>query len=116
MKTLLSIRGRLIADTDIEQVRSLIEKYGNRSRAYISIKFTETWKWYQANGRLKDRACWDILSALESKGLIRLPPLSPEGNRSKIGRIPFEPAVKVDTSPKSAEEAIRFANQSKKRQ
>ena len=98
MKTLLSIRGRLIADTDIEQVRSLIDKYGNRSRAYISVKLAETWKWYQANGRLKDRACRDILSALESKGLIRLPPLSSKGNRSKIGRIPFEPAVKVDTS------------------
>ena len=50
MKTLLSIRGRLIADTDIEQVRSLIDKYGNRSRAYISVKLAETWKWYQANG------------------------------------------------------------------
>jgi hypothetical protein len=30
--------------------------------------------WYQNNGRLKDRACRDILRSLEQLGLIRLPP------------------------------------------
>jgi len=98
MKALLSIRGRSITDADIGLICSLIDEYGNRSRAYISRRLAESWKWYQANGRLKDRACRDILSTLESEGLISLPPLSPQGNRSKISHTPFEPAVRVDTS------------------
>ena len=100
MKALLAIRGRSITDTDIGLIRSLTDEYGNRSRASISRKLAENWKWYQANGRLKDRACRDILSVLEAKGLITLPPLSARGNRSQASHhTTLEPAVKVDTSP-----------------
>ena len=98
MKALLSIRGRSITDTDIGLIRSLSDEYGSQSRAFISRKLAESWKWYQTNGRLKDRACRDILSALESKELISLPPLSPQGNRSQFSHTPFEPEVRVDTS------------------
>ena len=99
MKELLSIRGRSITDTDIGLIRSLTDEYGNRSRAFISKKLSESWKWYQANGRLKDRACRDILSVLEAKGLITLPPLSAQGNRPQVSHRPLDSAIKVDTSP-----------------
>ncbi|MBW1706651.1 MAG: DUF4338 domain-containing protein, partial [Deltaproteobacteria bacterium] len=98
MKELLSIRGRSIIDTDIGLIRSLTEEHGNRSRAFISRKLSESWKWYQANGRLKDRACRDILSVLEAKGLITLPPLRARGNRSQVSHRPLDPTIKVDTS------------------
>ncbi|MEA3437032.1 MAG: DUF4338 domain-containing protein, partial [Thermodesulfobacteriota bacterium] len=98
MKELLSIRGRIITDTDIGLICSLTDEYGNRSRAFISRKLSESWKWYQANGRLKDRACRDILSVLEAKGLITLPPLSARGNRSQANHQPLGSAIKVDTS------------------
>ncbi len=94
MKELLSIRGRGITDTDIGLIRSLTDEYGNRSRAFISRKLSESWKWYQANGRLKDRACRDILSVLEAKGLITLPPLSAHGNRSEVSHRPLAPTIK----------------------
>ena len=98
MKELLSIRGRSITDTDIGLIRSLTDEYGNRSRAFISRKLSESWKWYQANGRLKDRACRDILSVLEAKGLITLPPLRARGNRLQVSHRPLDATVKVDTS------------------
>ena len=97
MKELLSVRGRSITDTDIGLIRSLTDKYGNRSRAFISRKLSESWKWYQANGRLKDRACRDILSVLEAKGLISLPPLRARGKRSQVSR-PLDSTVNIDTS------------------
>jgi SRSO17 transposase len=98
MKGLLEIRGRSITDTDIGLIRSLADQYGNRSRAFISRKLAESWKWRQANGRLKDRACRDILSVLEAKGLITLPPLKARGTRSHVRHRPLESTVKVDTS------------------
>ena len=98
MKELLSIRGRSITDTDIGLIRSLTDKYGNRSRAFISRKLSESWKWYQANGRLKDRACRNILSVLEAKRLITLPPLRTRGNRLQANHQPLDSAIKVDTS------------------
>lgn len=99
MKTILSIRGRSITATDIGLIRSLADKYGGQSRAYISKRLAETLKWYQANGRLKDRACRDILSALEAKGLIGLPPLRTRSKRTGIGPKPFKQAIQIDTTP-----------------
>ena len=72
MKTPLVIRGRSITDTEIGLICSLIDRYENQSRAFISKKLAERWKWYQPNGRLKDRACRDILSVLDKKKFISL--------------------------------------------
>jgi len=98
MKELMVIRGRSFADTDIGLIRSLIERYSNQSRAFISKKLAERWKWYQLNGRLKDRACRDILSALEAKNLITLPALRGRANGSRNSHKPLDPSIKLDTS------------------
>ncbi len=73
------IRGRIVDESDIDLIRSLIEKHKDKSRNYISGLLAQKWKWYQYNGRLKDRACRDILSILERHGLIILPPLQTKG-------------------------------------
>jgi SRSO17 transposase len=98
MKTPLVIRGRNITDTDIGLIRSLIDRYGNQSRDFISKKLAERWKWFQPNGRLKDRACRDILSSLDKKRFISLPPLRARVNRFQYGPKLSDSPVKIDTS------------------
>lgn len=75
MRNPIIIRDRAITDADIEFIRSLIEKNKTKSRFYISKLLAKAWFWYQPNGRLKDRACRDILACLEKQKLISLPEL-----------------------------------------
>lgn len=98
MKVFLIIRGREITDTDIGLVRALVNQYSNRSRNYISKKLAQRWKWYQPNGRLKDRSCRDILSVLEEKKFIRLPALRAKDSKLKKSHRLLELPVKIDTS------------------
>jgi SRSO17 transposase len=98
MQIQLEIRGRSITDADIVLIRSLIDRYSNQSRAFLAKKLTERWKWYQLNGRLKDRACRDILSVLEAKNLINLPPLRARANRPQNSHKLLDPPVKIDSS------------------
>ena len=75
MRSSIVIRDREISDTDIEFIRSLIEKNKHKTRFDISKLLAEQWQWFQPNGRLKDRACRDILTILEQQNLVILPPL-----------------------------------------
>jgi SRSO17 transposase len=75
LRNLIVIRDRTITDSDIELIRSLVDKNRHKSRCYISKLLAREWQWYQPNGRLKDRACRDILAFLERQGSITLPPL-----------------------------------------
>jgi len=69
----LIIRGRTVTSVDIDLIRILINKYHRYGRTFISRKLSEHWGWVQVNGRLKDRACRDILTALERRKIIELP-------------------------------------------
>ena len=71
----LNIRGRIITDSDIEYIRTIIERHKGKSRYDLSKLLAEAWQWRQENGRLKDRACRAILSVLEQRQLITLPSL-----------------------------------------
>jgi SRSO17 transposase len=94
LRDLIIIRGRTITDPDIELVRTLIDKNRHKSRFEISKLLAQKWQWYQPNGRLKDRACRDILAFLERQGLITLPALQPRrkqvGNESQQLKINFD--------------------------
>lgn len=94
MRNLIEIRGRIITDSDIELIRTLVEKNKHKSRGYISKLLASEWQWYQPNGRLKDRACRDILAFLERQGLITLPALRQRrkqaGNESQQLKINFD--------------------------
>jgi len=97
MEKPLIIRGRTIASADIELIRFLSNQYHRHGKTFISRKLAEAWKWVQANGRLKDRACRDILSALERKNIIALPSLR-KRPKQRILPIPSPASIDVETS------------------
>ncbi len=68
------IRGRRIDRHDLDTIREIITSHWDLGRTAISKILCEQWNWYQANGRLKDRACRVLLLKLEAKGEISLPP------------------------------------------
>ena len=70
----IKLRGRSLADADIDVIRSIVEKHWSDGRSQISRLVCESLGWYQNNGRLKDRSCRDILRSLEQLGLLTLPP------------------------------------------
>ena len=81
MKFPLIIRGKRIDESDIGLIRLFLNEYKDQSRNAISKLLAEKWRWYQANGRLKDRACRDILSRLAGRNLIELPSAQKKTNR-----------------------------------
>ena len=83
MENKWTIRGREISNGDIALIRRLIEKHFHRGRKQISRQICYRWKWYQASGQPKERACRDILLFLEKKELIRLPPPIKSANNEK---------------------------------
>lgn len=68
------IRGRQLDRHDLDTIRRIITAHWTQGRSAISRILCEQWNWYQANGRLKDRACRVLLLKLEEKGEITLPP------------------------------------------
>ncbi len=68
------IRGRHIDRNDLDTIRRIITAHWTQGRSAISRILCKQWNWYQANGRLKDRACRVLLLKLEEKGEIILPP------------------------------------------
>jgi len=70
---LYTIRGREIGPKDLETIRECIQEHWTRGRTAISKALCRQWDWKQPNGWLKDRACRDLLLALERHGEIQLP-------------------------------------------
>ncbi len=68
-------RGRSWSFQEIETIKEVIKT--SRYRIDISRKVCEIINWRQANGRLKDAACREVLRKMDSKGLINLPPPHP---------------------------------------
>jgi SRSO17 transposase len=94
----LVIRGKQITPTDIGLIRSLIKKHQGQSKFFLSKKLSEEWKWFQINGRLKDRACRDILSILEKKKLIDLSPLQQRAQYTRHKQEFLLDSIEIDTS------------------
>lgn len=69
----LVVRGRTISAADIGMVRQLIREHGSGGRTRVAGILAERWDWRQPNGRLKARACAEVLRALDVRGLIELP-------------------------------------------
>ncbi len=82
-ETIYQIRGRQIDRNDLETISRVITSHWTQGRSAISRILCKQWNWYQANGRLKDRACRVLLLKLEQKGEITLPPpMATNGGRS----------------------------------
>lgn len=86
----LTVRGRNIQPPDILVMRQIIDTGWSRGRSFISREICKSLGWYQQNGRLKDRACRDILRTLEARGILKLPP-SKQKKRVQTNCKPREP-------------------------
>ena len=78
-------RGRRFSRQEIEVVQHIVKQDFDKGRSAISRQVCEVLDWRQPNGWLKDRACRDVLRAMDAEGLVELPPPlvrggSPSGN------------------------------------
>jgi hypothetical protein len=106
METILSHRGRIVADSDVVFIRQLIADNPSASRRMLSKKLCEAWNWRQANGALRDMVCRSLMLTLHRAGHIELPavrqtPHNPLGQRGAERRSKPIPAT-VDTTPLQA--------------
>ncbi len=92
----LTIRGRHFALEELVQVRAVVHDSPEDHRFAISKRICEVLDWHQPNGRLKDRACRDVLAKLHDMGFIRLPP----PRRPPVRRRPVR--ITDATAPRSA--------------
>jgi hypothetical protein len=84
-----TIRRRRIGSQDLLLIGDLIRTDGHRGRSYISNRLCELWDWRQNNGRFRQIACRHLLRRLESKGLVKLPPmLKPARRAGYENRVP----------------------------
>ncbi len=68
-----TIRGRTFAPEELRQIKAIVEASPEDHRFALSKKICRALGWYQANGRLKDRSCREVLGKLHDAGFIRLP-------------------------------------------
>ena len=94
MSQSLVVRNKTIGDTELDQIRNLINEHWTRGRTYISKELCRVWDWRQDNGALKDQVCRLLLRQLEDKGLIELPPRLRSGVLSR-NRQYYSPPLQV---------------------
>jgi len=92
-----TIQGRTLSPSDIDFIRSALQKHWERGRKFISRYICQQWGWLQPNGSLKDMACRGLLLRLEDLGLITLPPRKRQANNHLRNRRPL--SIQVDTTP-----------------
>ena len=94
----MTIRGRYFTHKEIEFITQVVSNNSSLSRRKLSITICEKLDWRQPNGRLKDRACRDVLLKLNVQGIVKLPhPLERGDNRKlRIRSVNFvEPTYKL---------------------
>lgn len=74
MEKELVIRRRRIDSAALNLINEVVEKNWSQGRTVISRELCRIWDWRQPNGILKDQVCRILLSTLEKKELITLPP------------------------------------------
>src|SRR5579872_3545294 len=89
----LIVRGRPFTQVELVKIRRLIRAHPTWGRTRLSEEVCRAFRWYQANGRLKDRACRVALLKLESFGYLKLPPRKLD----RGGRPPYCPPLGTST-------------------
>lgn len=92
----MTLRGRYFAPEELVQIRAWVQDSPLAHRYAISKKVCEVLDWRQPNGRLKDRACRDMLTRLHEIGFLRLPP----PRRPPVRRRPA--LITEETAPRPA--------------
>ena len=68
-----TLQGRTLRDSDISEVRTLIETHPAWSRRRLAVELAQTWNWRTVTGQIKHFAAYSFLSKLEQRGEITLP-------------------------------------------
>lgn len=66
-------RGRRFTVRQLDKIKYITERYFDEGRTAISERVCRFLRWKQANGRLKDVACREVLRKLDEEGVINLP-------------------------------------------
>ncbi|MDP3065351.1 MAG: DUF4338 domain-containing protein [Methanobacteriaceae archaeon] len=72
-KKSIVLRGKQFNLGTITTIQTIVEEHFSKGRTLISEAVCEELNWRQPNGRLKDRACRDVLLCLEEQGYLKLP-------------------------------------------
>ena len=93
----LTVQGRSLGATELEQIRQLLQQHPEWSRWRLSQALCELWAWRSPKGQLQDMAARALLLKLEQRGCLVLPPRrNRPPNRMRQKR--FRP-VEHDTEP-----------------
>jgi len=74
-KNALLIRGKQFTEEEVEIIKKVLGEYPCGSRRFQSKVICERINWRQPNGRVKDRACRDVLLRMNERGFINCPPI-----------------------------------------
>jgi hypothetical protein len=73
MAEMLKLQGRVLAASDLEEIRRLIASHPGWHRRRISEELARQWNWRNSAGQLKDMAARTLLLKLHQRDLIELP-------------------------------------------
>jgi hypothetical protein len=94
----LKYRGRIVDDSDVAFIQSLIQGHPQASRRQLSEKLCAAWDWVQRNGAPCDMICRGLMLALHRAGHIQLPavkitPHNPLLRRRRPGVVDIDAGV-----------------------
>jgi hypothetical protein len=69
----LSVQGRVVSATELEQLRHWVGAHPEWSRYRLSRELAQVWDWRNGAGQLKDMAARALLLKLAQRGLVELP-------------------------------------------
>lgn len=90
----LKLQGRLVTESQVNDIRGLLEDYPSWNRSRLSRELCGRWQWRRSDGQMKDMACRELLRKLETRGLITLP----LRQRPGPGRPPEIEPIEIDQS------------------
>jgi len=90
----LKVQGRFLYESDINDVRTLLQTYRQWGRTRLSRILCQKWNWRRPDGQWKDMVCRELLRKLEQRGLITLPPRQ----TSRLKSLPVIADIKIDRS------------------
>lgn len=85
MESVRLIQGRCVRESELADIRGLIDTHRCWSRRRLSVELARVWNWRTATGQLKDMAARSLLLKLEQRGWINLPPCQ----RKVFPRVPL---------------------------
>jgi len=88
----LKVQGRVLHESDVEEIRTLLREQPHWGRSRLSVALCQQWNWRRPDGQLKDIACREFLRKLERRDLLTLPPRQSNGPQT----LPVIADIEVD--------------------